>query len=38
MRKMTDILERLFVINVKNMDILKNNVINIIKLLKELVN
>ena len=38
MRKMTEILERLFVINVKNMDILKNNVINIIKLLKELVN
>ena len=38
MRKMTDVLERLFVINVKNMDILKNNVINLIKLLKELVN
>ena len=30
MRKLTDILEILFVINVKNMDIPKNNVIDII--------
>ena len=38
MRKLTGILEILFVINVKNMDILKNNVIDIIKLLNKSVN
>ena len=38
MRKLTDILETLFVINVNNMDILRNNVIDIIKLLNESVN
>ena len=38
MRKLTDILEILFVINVNNMDILRNNVIDIIKLLNKLVN
>ena len=38
MRKLTDILEILFVINVNNMDILRNNVIDIIKLLNKSVN
>ena len=38
MRIMTNTLEILFVINVKNMDILKNNVIDIIKLLWKSVN
>ena len=33
-----DILEILFVINAKNMDILKNNVVDIIKLLNKSVN
>ena len=37
-RKMIDILEIPFVINIKNMDILKNNVIDIIKLLNKSVN
>ena len=35
---MTDILEILFDINVNNMDILKNNVIDIIKFLNKSVN
>ena len=38
MRKMTDTLEILFVINVKDMDILRNNVIDMIKLLNKLEN
>ena len=38
MRKITDALEILFVINVNNMDILRNNVIDIIKLLNKSVN
>ena len=38
MRKLTDILEIPFVINVKNMDIVRNNVIDIIKLLNKSVN
>ena len=38
MRKLTNILEILFVINVNNMDILRNNVIDIIKLLNKSVN
>ena len=37
-KKMTDILEILFDINVNNMDILKNNVIDIIKFLNKSVN
>ena len=32
MRKLIDMLEILFVINVKNMDILKNSAIDIIKM------
>ena len=35
---MTDVLEILFNINVNNMDILKNNVIDIIKFLNKSVN
>ena len=35
---MTDVLEILFDINVNNMDILKNNVIDIIKFLNKSVN
>ena len=38
MRKLADIFEILFVINVKNMDILRNNVIDIIKLLNKSAN
>ena len=38
MRKRIDMLEILFVINVKHMDILKKNVIDIIKLLNKSVN
>ena len=38
MKKLTDILEILFVINVNNTDILRNNVIDIIKLLNKSVN
>ena len=37
-KKMTDVLEILFDINVNNMDILKNNVIDIIKFLNKSVN
>ena len=37
-KKMTDILEILFDINVNNMDIIKNNVIDIIKFLNKSVN
>ena len=38
MKKITDTLEILFVINVNNMDILRNNLIDIIKLLNKSVN
>ena len=38
MRKLADIFEILFVINVKNMDILRNNVIDIVKLLNKSAN
>ena len=38
MRKLTDILEILFVMNAKNMDIPKKRVVDIIKLLNKLVN
>ena len=38
MKKLTNILEILFVINVNNTDILRNNVIDIIKLLNKSVN
>ena len=38
MKKLTDILEILFVINVNNMDILRKNVIDIIKSLNKSVN
>ena len=38
MRKLTEILEILFIINANNMDILRNNVIDIIKLLNKSIN